>query len=253
MKKLNAQWFNVPKCNKSTKLLLYCFPYAGGSAYIFERWKKKLSDEIELLGIQLPGRGIRMAEKPITSIHIMADILANKINQSSGSTPYAFFGHSMGATLAHEIILRIQNKKSQSSQIKHLFVSASKAPQLANTNKQIHKLSDMELIEELRQYNGTSAEIFEDQELLKQVLPTVRADFQASENYIYENSKPISTNITVFGGTNDQYVNRNELMDWKYRTNKNFQIHMLQGDHFFIFPQEDYILSSITKNLKLYQ
>ena len=40
-------------------LRLYCFPYAGGSSRAFEAWGGLLSERIEVVGVELPGRGAR--------------------------------------------------------------------------------------------------------------------------------------------------------------------------------------------------
>ncbi len=46
------------------KLKLFCFPYAGGSSIVYEKWRKLLSPSIELIPIEYPGRGRKFA-RPI--------------------------------------------------------------------------------------------------------------------------------------------------------------------------------------------
>ncbi len=45
-------------CN-GTKIKLFCIPYAGGSARTFLGWKRWLDPSIELIAVELTGRGDR--------------------------------------------------------------------------------------------------------------------------------------------------------------------------------------------------
>ena len=47
---------------------LFCIPHAGGSAAVYSRWKKYLDSSIELIPVELSGRGIRMGEKLYDSL-----------------------------------------------------------------------------------------------------------------------------------------------------------------------------------------
>lgn len=47
---------------------LFCLPYAGGNASIFRRWSDSLPPFIEVVPIEIPGRGAGMGEKPFKSI-----------------------------------------------------------------------------------------------------------------------------------------------------------------------------------------
>jgi len=44
------------------KINLFCFPYAGGSVSVFNRWRLYLPPSIELKPVELAGRGRRMRE-----------------------------------------------------------------------------------------------------------------------------------------------------------------------------------------------
>jgi surfactin synthase thioesterase subunit len=45
------------------KLKLFCVPYAGGSAKTFLGWKKWLDPGIELIPVELAGRGARVKDQ----------------------------------------------------------------------------------------------------------------------------------------------------------------------------------------------
>ena len=63
-----GEWLTVfgPKPDAAIKLL--CFPYAGGSASLFRSWAAALPGDVEISGVELPGRGGRMGEMPATQL-----------------------------------------------------------------------------------------------------------------------------------------------------------------------------------------
>lgn len=48
----------MEKRNKKMKVV--CLPYAGGSALMYGRWKNLFDDRIEIVQLELPGRGLQI-------------------------------------------------------------------------------------------------------------------------------------------------------------------------------------------------
>src|SRR5947207_9818798 len=96
-----SPWLSFPRPNPSARLRLFCFPYAGGGALNFRAWPTSLPSFVEVCPVQLPGRGNRLREPPLTdSQHIvkaMAESLLPYLDK-----PFALFGHGMGAIIAFE-------------------------------------------------------------------------------------------------------------------------------------------------------
>ena len=44
------------------KVRLFCFPHAGGSASFYYSWSNIISQDIELVAVQLPGREDRILD-----------------------------------------------------------------------------------------------------------------------------------------------------------------------------------------------
>ena len=93
---LRDPWIIIPQPNPQARLRLFCFPYAGGSASIYRTWDSLLPANIEVVSVQLPGRGARFKESPISRIFPLVQVLA-EVLLPYGDKPFAFFGHSMGA------------------------------------------------------------------------------------------------------------------------------------------------------------
>ncbi|MGH2509557.1 MAG: thioesterase II family protein, partial [Ktedonobacteraceae bacterium] len=167
---------------------LFCFPYAGGGASIFRDWPARLSSHAEICAIQLPGRENRLQEAPVTQMHGLIESVASALLPYMDDKPFALFGHSMGALLCYELARFLWTNYALSPV--RLFVSGCRAPHrqrisLSATKKRVCDLSDAALLQRMRQLNGTSLAVLHDDELMKLLLPAIRADFTLAENYTY--------------------------------------------------------------------
>ena len=93
--------------NPGHRYQLVCFPYAGASATAYSDWVDLLSDEIELIAIQLPGRQNRIAERPFSETGPLVSAVFHALGPVLDSA-LAFFGHSCGALLAFETARLLQ-------------------------------------------------------------------------------------------------------------------------------------------------
>lgn len=236
--------FLRPRPVGQPRLRLFCFPYAGGSAAVYHQWPAALPAEIELLAVQYPGRATRMREAPHTKLSPILDDIESALTPLL-DRPYAFFGHSMGATVAFELARRLQAAGRPLP--KHLFLSGRSAPHLPPVKRQIHALSDSEFVDAMREFNGTPAEILEHRELMEMMLPIIRADFEALETWEYQLSPPFDIPISVFGGIADDGVPLENLDAWTIHTAGRFKRHMFPGDHFFLHQQHAAMLNIIVR------
>lgn len=76
----------------SEKIKLFCWPFAGGSASYYLSWRQYLQENIEIIPVQLSGRGDRYTDKPYNNFGEMADEGYNYIiNNVKGNDKFAFF------------------------------------------------------------------------------------------------------------------------------------------------------------------
>ena len=230
----------------SVDLRLFCFPYAGGSALIYRDWAKHLPSAFQVLSVELPGRGSRLAERPLVNLPALVDALADVMNPLL-DLPYAFFGHSMGALIAFELARTLRREKGNEPRI--LFASGRRAPQNLDVSPVTYSLPRDELIMELQRLEGTPREVLEHTELIDLMLPAIRADFQVTQTYKYEEEPALGCPITVFGGLGDREETRRLLGDWKHQTTSRFSLHMLPGDHFFLNSSQAPLLQLLAREL----
>ncbi|MGO4548521.1 thioesterase II family protein [Paenibacillus sp. 2TAB23] len=210
---------------------LFCLPYAGGSAMNYSSWRIRMPPWVEVIPIEMAGRGIRLADpfyKSLTGDG--TDDLVRQIAEHLDETPFAIFGHSMGALFAYEASLRIFSVTNRSPA--HVFLSGCKAPHLRD-NKNVHLMPDKEFQEHILQLGGTSPDIFENKDLSMMFLPILRADYRLVETYESAMREKLDCDITVLYGAQDRY-SRHEAEEWKHYTKRKCHVNEFQGNHFFI-------------------
>lgn len=243
---MKNRWLVCPQPNSSATARLFLFPYAGGAPSSFNKWVAEFPNDIEVSIVHYPGRGSRFNESPIKELSVLVEEIANAI-QPELDKPFFFFGHSLGAVLAFEVARRIN------PQPQILFVSACGAPHAPNPNAPIHNLPDSEFIKSLHELNGLPAEVSNNAELMELLLPTLRADFKAIENYKYvSHEHRLDCPIIAFGGENDFHVDRARLDAWKHHTNNNFKSKIFPGDHFFINTARRSVIDSMLTEMRSY-
>lgn len=238
--------FSRPRPVSNPRLRLFCFPYAGGSATVYHQWAAAVPADIELLPVQYPGRATRLNEAPCTALVPLLDDIEQAI-LSLLDRPFAFFGHSMGATVAFELSRRLHAAGKPVPV--HLFLSGRNAPQLPATRQPIHALPENEFIDAMRNMNGTPAEILEHRELMEMMMPIIRADFQTLETWQHQTEPLIDIPMSVFGGIADDAVPLENLDAWSACTSGKMKRHVFPGDHFFLHQQYPAMLNIITRAL----
>lgn len=240
-------WLVCPSLNPEAKLRLFCFPYAGGGAAIYQTWPDNLPSTVEVCPVQLPGRGARMHEMLFNHVQPLASAAIEALLPYFDK-PFAFFGHSMGALLSFEISRQLR-KMGYGFSPSHLFISGRGAPQLPDTDPPRHDLPGAEFMAELRRLNGTPPEILENQELMQLMVPLLRADFAVCETYVYTEESPLDCPITVMGGLYDVDVGRDRLEAWREQTTGAFMLRVFPGDHFFLRTAQPLLLQILYKDL----
>jgi len=246
---VSSACFLRPRPISVPRLRLFCFPYAGGSAAIYHQWPTGLPTDIELVAVQYPGRATRLRESAHTKLDDLLDELQTALRPLQ-DRPFAFFGHSMGTSVAYELTRRLQ--AAQSTLPKHLFLSGRSAPHLPPKRAAIHALAHEDFVQALRTLNGTPAELLAHQEIMDMMLPTLRADFQVLETWQYQPSAPLDIPISVFGGLEDQGVPTQDLDAWAQCTTHKLKRHLFPGGHFFLNQQASGMLNIISRALSSY-
>jgi surfactin synthase thioesterase subunit len=223
------------------RINLICLPFVGGSKYSYRGYVNCAPDNIDVIPVELPGRGTRYKEPLLKNVHLMIDDIFSQVKEKL-SSPYIIYGHSMGTLLGY-LLTKLIVKKGL-PQPECLFFTGCSGPSFRNDEPPTHLLPREELFEKIKSMEGSPDEILNDIDLMIFFEPIIRADFQAIETYVYQNSDPFTIPITVITGIEEK-ITREQVETWQLETTKPVEIFQLPGKHFFIFQHEEKIMNLI--------
>jgi len=240
-------WIAYVQQRPHARLRLFCFHYAGAGASVFRDWVNELPQEIGIHPVQLPGRENRFTEPLFTEMHLVVTALERALAPYF-DLPFAFFGHSMGALIAFELIRRLRKVKGPLPS--YLFVSGRRAPQLPSSGEPMHNLPRSELMKRLHELEGMPTELLAQEGMMDWLLPIIRADFMLCEKYQYAEEEPFDLPLTVFGGADDSHVDPTELAAWFQHTRGSCRLLILPGNHFFLQTARKQLIKVIVNDIR---
>jgi len=180
-------------------------------------------------------------------VHTLVQELAQGLFPFLGK-PFAFFGHSMGASISFELARYL--RREHNLMPRHLFLSVRRAPHIPEEHAPIYNLPEPEFIVGLRDLKGTPHEALEQPDLMELLLPLLRADFELSETYTYLNGPLLDCPMSIYGGEEDDDVPREHLEAWGQLTTGGVSVKMFPGDHFFVNTAQSTLLRTLSQELK---
>lgn len=242
------KWIVSPamQIDPRVEMRLLCFPFAGSAGAEFREWAPAVPPEIDVCAIQLPGRGARWNEVPVSNMATLVARMAADL-QPLLSIPFALLGHSMGAILAFELARHL--RRTGSHQPVHVFASGARAPHLPDPEPPASGLPDADFLARLKTLNGFPAELRDNDEFLRLVLPTLRADVLMCDTYRVTADAPLDCPLTALGGLDDTRVPRAHVAAWAGYTQNRFRLRFFAGDHFFITNSRAQVVSAVLAEL----
>ncbi|CAM3845980.1 thioesterase II family protein [Kibdelosporangium persicum] len=221
-----SPWIRRPRKVPDARIRLFCVPHAGAGPSFYARWLTELSPAVEVCLVSLPGRETRFDEPPTEDLGFVASRVASAA-QPLLDRPFALFGHSMGALVAYEVAHRLPYDPE------HLFVSGSPPAHLPSGERSIAHLPDAEFLAEVRHgYGGIPNSLWADQDLIRLLLPVLRADFAACERYRWPGHPPLRCDISALSGAGDHYVPPSALAGWADLTSGQCTTRVIGQGHF---------------------
>lgn len=236
-------WLSQPE---NPRLRLFCLPYAAGGASIYRSWPDRLPPDVAVCAVQLPGRETRIGEAPIRDVGPLVAEVAEQVAGAVGDEPFAIYGHSMGGLLSFELARRLRSGYKR--QPAALLVGAYRAPQLPNQNFRIYHLP-IEVLKVVLRAQGIPEPVLQNDELMRAMIPTLRADLELCDRYAYSEAPPFDCPVTVFGGASDATVSADELDGWRQHTAAAFHVTLIEGGHFFLHTAPGQLLENVSTEL----
>jgi surfactin synthase thioesterase subunit len=233
-----------PARNATARLV--CLPHAGGSAPFFMPVAAALSPGVDVVAIQYPGRQDRRGERPFGDMEAIADAIF-EVLRGQQELPVTVFGHSLGAIVGFEVVRRLEADGQAPTR---LYASGRRAPSLFRDDDTVHQRDDAGILAEVRRLNGTASSVLSDDELMRAVLPALRADYRIAETYRGAVTDTVSCPITVLTGDNDPKTTLDEANAWARHTTAAFDLRTFTGGHFFLTQHVDAINAMLSKHFR---
>ena len=240
-----SSWFRVYRPVSWPRLRLVCFPHAGAGATAYRAWADLLPPDVELLSVCYPGRQDRFGEPFAASVDALAAGVTNALAPLTG-TPFALFGHSMGALVAYEVAVRLE----QAHEIvpRQLFVSGRWTPDREDT-RNLHLADDDALIAEMTRLGNGELDIFTFTELRDLMLSVLRADYRVLFEHPRRALTTVSAPIVAYSGDRDPGCAPDDVAGWARATSARFELRVFPGDHFYLVPRAADLVRDLTTRL----
>ncbi|KAL0028511.1 hypothetical protein WJX77_011089 [Trebouxia sp. C0004] len=211
---------------------------AGTGAWIFQSWWKSLPAFVEVMPIELPGRGLRMKEARHTCVRSLVHSMLLALSPLLQDLPYAVFGHSLGAWIAFEMAQEARRLELPEPAL--LIVSANRAPHLAASHHDVdptilHTLTYTDFWTAFEHRYGTIPDLM-DHTVKQMVWPMLQADFKLLETHQDTTSSTLTCPLIAVGALQDNRYTADQVAAWGVHC-RDFKEHWVTGKH-------DYIIKS---------
>jgi medium-chain acyl-[acyl-carrier-protein] hydrolase len=231
--------------SSAAEIRLLCFHHAGGSAAMFRKWPELISPEIEPIAVQLPGRADRFNELAFEHMAPLVDALVDVVMPLLDQ-PFACYGVSMGARVAWSLALALRRRGMPMPA--QLFLACEPAPVHDDgTRPWENRAGGLEGY--MRDLGGTPPEVLAEPELVRALLPTLRADLVALTTATARPVTPLDVPIRAFAGTEDVVAPWDSMAAWRAETSARFRLDLIPGGHFFDPAGECRVIGAIGDDL----
>jgi medium-chain acyl-[acyl-carrier-protein] hydrolase len=163
-------------------------------------------------------------------------------------TPYAIYGHSMGALIGFEWVRHL--RRLNGTEPVHLFVAAQHAPQLPSPYPSADSTRDPAARELLRALWGSPRLASADDRVLDRIFTRIEPSLRLQvEGYRFEQEAPLSCPVTALYGTADPVLRPWHLAAWQTHTKGPFELVNVDGGHLFVRDHADVVAGLLAERL----
>jgi surfactin synthase thioesterase subunit/acyl carrier protein len=223
---------------------LCCLPYAGSGVSAFHGLAAALAGQVQVTGVQTPGRE---DHDHVPAFRRMQALIPELVEALSGLDEYVLYGHSMGAAVAFELALALQNRGRQVPRA--LIVSGSNPP-APRPAPHVHELPHEDFVAEvLSTYAGVAGN--EARELAVQKnQDLLRADIELFETYRPSTGR-LRIPVIVIHCRDDPFVGFSEMHGWGRLTDGDFLLQTIDGGHGVVAERPEELAKCLRKAMSL--
>ncbi|HZN92604.1 MAG TPA: thioesterase domain-containing protein [Myxococcales bacterium] len=239
-------WFRKMGGASTARARLVCLPPAGGGTARFASWPAAFPG-LEVFALQLPARERLLAEPPVTR---MEDLLERALPELVRllDRPAAIFGHSMGALVGYSFCRALARRGAPPPAL--LVASGSLRPDRLQEGTLLYRLSDQELIDQIRRLGGTPEAVLADRELMEIILVALRADLVLSEAHDYGTLEALDCPLAAYGGAADPDLSERALDAWAGLTSRGFRRRIFPGGHHYLDQEAAPVFAALREDFR---
>lgn len=238
---VEQRWVRRFRDDDECETKLICFPHAGAVAGQYRTWPRGLPSDVGVMAVRYPGREERFDDPFPPGLEALAEDIADALAELARQR-VVLFGHCFGATVAHEVALRLQDRGHPPAA---LCVSGTQPPH-ALADDRIVPSTDEDIIAHVVSLDASRAAAFDDPDLREAVLPAVRGDYGLVAGYSGGSRPPLGCPIYAYAGDDDSEVTPEEIQGWADLTQGAFRLRVLPGGHFYLKPEEATLLADLS-------
>jgi surfactin synthase thioesterase subunit len=214
---------------------LFLLHFAGGNCYSYDFLRPLLKD-LEVIALELPGRGKRVREGLLRNFDQAALDLYHQLTGRLTASTYLIYGHSLGAYLALRVCGMLEKAGERPA---YLIVSGNPGPGIARdyNYRQKYLMDRDALRDELKRLGGMPGELMNNAESFNYFEPILRADFEIAETSQMGHEPPVTTPLHAIMGSEEEKTGL--ITNWGRFTRSRFGYELIEGDHFFIHAHPD--------------
>ncbi|MFJ8313862.1 MULTISPECIES: thioesterase II family protein [unclassified Streptomyces] len=207
---------------RAPRVRLLVVPHSGGGPNRYLRLVGALPDDVEVLGLTLPGRERRLTEPPGATLE---EVITNL---GTTEVPTVVFGHSLGATLG----LHLAHALGEHC----LGLVASGQVPRGRGARLSERSSDDDLRLMLELGGDLPPEVFKDKAWRTSLLSNMREDLKLGAEAAERGAElRIDAPISVLCGSEDRLVDVAALADWGAHSTAGCEVQVFPGGHFALF------------------
>ena len=245
---LGGKWLvRNKKTQHEVKQRIFCIHPVGAGASMFTHFLYHPPADTDVMAFQLPGRENRKDEGHYENMDTLIPEMARVI-QPYTDKPFIIMGHSFGGIVGYELIRYL--RKQVGITPKHFFITGTIAPQLTREWKKRDSISSTAKVSYSVEKILNTLNYIEDVAFLRSIIPVMKKDMPLIMNYRYVAGEPFDFPITAFAADKDEVVLISEVASWKAQTHKQFNLEIVEGDHWFLSRNKELVVQRLTEALK---
>lgn len=214
------------------KIQLFCIPYAGGNAELFDEFCTFLPKGIVAEKIEYSGHGSRIREPFYRTFQEMVLDTAGQINElTEADADIALFGYSMGSIVAYELIAQELLPKKPLG----IMMASHESPDREWLSKDYFTQDDVEFMKLMQKMGGfdkCTPDMLANKFFRKLYFEPLRADYNLIGDY--KMSRKIELDIPALFFYSAKDIPTEHIGSWKPILGKQGEIIELGENHFFI-------------------